>query len=48
MTCLLCGSAADSVSILPDDPAKSANIFWVTREPLIKSFPHGQHYEANL
>lgn len=27
MTCLLCGTAADSVSILPDDPAKSTNIF---------------------
>ena len=27
MTCLLCGTAADSVSILPDDPAKSTDIF---------------------
>lgn len=27
MTCLLCGTAADSISILPDDPAKSTDIF---------------------
>ena len=48
MTCLLCGTAADSVSILPDDPAKTTNIFWVTGELFMESFPHGQHYEANL